>query len=223
MEVALRGMSGLGATSVSGVIYNDTGAGIAPETFQASCCLGLAGSYGSSVGSQLWDSIIGAPSAGPDCDAFVAANPSLFGSNSPCSPTALQNLTTPAPVLSVATVQPPASSGSTVYVPVVACPSSVSPCPCNGQPVVTSADQANLLTCQSLQQASTQNTAVTTQLTANQAAQCTNQKVVCAQNYFETAVSSDCSTCILDFTSGYTWAAIAAGLFILGTLFLAKR
>jgi len=222
-----RGIGGLGSTvSSSGVLYNDTGEGMTPESFQSSCCLGIAGEYGSSAGSTL-NSVLnpfsGGPSAGSVCDDFLNGNMSLFGGADPCSSAGGANLLTPAPVLSVAPIIPPASAytpSQTQYVPVLTCPASVSPCPCNGQAVVDAASAAALITCQALAQSVTQNVAVIAQMTANASAQCVTQKVTCAQNIFETVPSADCSTCVLDITNWKVWA-VGIGL-VVGGLVLVK-
>jgi hypothetical protein len=73
------------------------------------------------------------------------------------------------------------------------------------------------VTCQSLQQATTQNANLNTQLTANLTAQCATQKVACAQNYLLSAASSDCSTCVLDVTNWKVWA-IGIGVLIGGAI-----
>jgi hypothetical protein len=212
---ALRGLQGLGAAG-----YNDTGGGITPENWASMCCDpwfgGLFYSYDDAGACAA--GVTGTPC---DCDTFQQANPALFGTgNSPCSAAALSLVTIPPPVGTVATVPVPSGSLSTapgvttVYVPTLTCPASVSPCPCNGQPVVDDTSQQALETCQALQQSTAQTQNVNTQLTANQAAQCTNEKVVCMQNHFYTAVSTDCSTCVLDFSNANTWLVMAAAVLL---------
>lgn len=199
-----RGIGGLGAGTISqtGVSYIDTGGGITPETFQDSCCTGLFGTF----------------ETGDACNAFFTANASSFGSETPCSSNGLANLLYPAPVSSVVPVQPPPGSltpgGSTVFVPVVAGQPN-----CNGQPVIDSSSAAALLTCQSLQQAVAQNVNLNTQLSVNLTAQCATRKVTCAQNYLQTAPSSDCSVCVLDITNWRVWA-IGIGALIGGAVLI---
>ena len=220
-----RGMGGLGSTiGSSGVAYNDTGSGMTPESFRSSCCLGIAGEYGAGAGSTIEATLnpfnLSGPSAGPVCDSFLAANINLFGGNNPCSDAGINDLMTPAPVLSVAPVTPPPSAyttSPTQFVPVLPCPPSIFPCPCDGRPVVDDASLAALLTCQSLQQQTAQNANVQAQMTANASAQCVQQKVTCAQNALLTAVSSDCATCIIDIANWKVWA-VGIGIVIAGAV-----
>jgi hypothetical protein len=74
MELSLRGF-GMGDTAVSpsGVAYNDTGAGLTPDNFTASCCNGPGGGFGST-----WlGAVFGIGSS--DCSTFYAANTGVVG------------------------------------------------------------------------------------------------------------------------------------------------
>jgi hypothetical protein len=182
--------------------YTDTGGGITPANFQAMCCTGILGTY---------------PHAGSGdaCDLFQQANASLFGDEVICSTASIANLTMPPPVTTVATPAPPINPSGSAIVPLVACPASISPCPCDGRLVVTTQDAADLLTCQALAQSMTQGAAVQTQMNANAAAQCAAQTLLCAQNLLMRKMNTDCVTCGIDFTSPTLWmAALAIGAIV---------
>lgn len=219
MEVSLRGVGtfvpalrGMGLATPQAP-YVDTGGGITPATFASACCGAAIDPTNIDINTGLDYGV---------CDDFYLANAAqfgqgLFGANGPCSADGLQNLNYLAPVGGVAPVQPPPSAYSTSQtqtVPIVACPASVSPCPCNGQPVVDAPSAQALLTCQALQQSNTQTSAVIAAANASNAAQCAAQKVTCAANYFQTSVSADCSECVLSFANPYTLGMIAAAILV---------
>lgn len=182
--------------------YTDTGGGITPANFQAMCCTGMFGTY-PHVGS------------GDACDQFALANDSLFGDETICSAASILNLTMPPPVTTVATPAPPINPSGSAIVPLVTCPASVQPCPCDGRLVVTAQDARDLLTCQALQQSMTQGAAVQTQMDANATAQCAAQKLLCAENLIMRSMNADCVTCGIDFTSPSLWmAALAIGAIV---------
>jgi hypothetical protein len=198
MNVALRGM---------GATYVDTGGNITPANFFQICCQGNW--FGTTFASQA-------------CKDFGDANAAMFGppGSSYCSKVAqdlaaLDQAAGSIPI--VAPPPPPIDAAGFANVPVFACPASVSPCPCDGRPVVTAQDANDLLTCQALQQQSLQNAAIRAGMKQASSDLCAIQAASCAAGVFGSFMSpsTDCTTCVLDFTKGSTLLLIAAVGFFL--------
>jgi hypothetical protein len=205
-KLGIIGARGLAA----GPSFVDTGDGLAPDNFQSLCCTGF-------LGMQPDASHLLA------CNNFKAANPSIFGDCflGPCSECAAAALSySPLPARIVPPAPPVDWGTGAAIVPLVACPVEVSPCPCDGRPVLTAQDADDLITCQALAQAAAQNTDNRAAAAGILAAQCAAMKMQCAGNLFSSP-NADCSACTFDPLKGGSLVAIAAGL-LLGAVLLNK-
>ena len=205
VRVRTRPHVGMGATSASGISYNDTGDKITPETFSSFCC-----SPGLLWGKNFNGNV-------DECVRFAAANASLFGGEPYCSDDGLKNLTFPPPVRGVAPVPVPKideDPESPTYGQAIN--------PCTGTLVASEQDAADLTACLAAKEADAQRRRVAAQMGANAADLCAAMKVECANRAFARflAPSEDCTDCVFDWTRTASLFLVAG--VVIGGLVIAR-